>query len=53
MATALFSSTRSGLRLGASATSKGLAGMTFARGKATLSDLSCKLEDFLRSGSFV
>ncbi|RMJ21400.1 hypothetical protein PHISP_07732 [Aspergillus sp. HF37] len=41
MATSLFrSSARSALRVGASATSKGLSGMTFARGKATLPDLS-------------
>lgn len=44
MAASLFrSSTRSALRSGASAT-KGLSGMTFARGKATLPDLSCKLD---------
>ena len=44
MATSLFrTSTRTALRFGASATPKGLSGMTFARGKATLPDLSCKL----------
>lgn len=44
MAASVFrSSTRTALRSGASAT-KGLTGMTFARGKATLPDLSCKLD---------
>jgi Fe-Mn family superoxide dismutase len=45
MAATLFSNTaRVALRSGASATSKaGAAGLTFARGKATLPDLSCKL----------
>jgi Fe-Mn family superoxide dismutase len=44
MAATLFSNTaRVALRSGASATSKaGAAGLTFARGKATLPDLSCK-----------
>ena len=44
MAAALLNnSARVALRSGASATSKaGAAGLTFARGKATLPDLSCK-----------
>lgn len=45
MAATLFrSSTRAALRSGASATPRaaGLAGLTQARGKATLPDLSCK-----------
>lgn len=45
MAAALLNnSARVALRSGVSATSKaGAAGLTFARGKATLPDLSCKL----------
>jgi len=44
MAALLSNSARVALRSGASATSKaGAAGLTFARGKATLPDLSCKL----------
>lgn len=43
MAAILANSARA-LRTGASASSKaGIAGLTFARGKATLPDLSCKL----------
>lgn len=43
MAALLTNSARVALRSGASATSKaGVAGLTFARGKATLPDLSCK-----------
>ena len=43
MATTLFrSSARTALRAGASATHKGLSGVAFTRGKATLPDLSCK-----------
>lgn len=48
-ATLFRSSTRTALRLGASATPKGLSGMTFARGKATLPELSCKLNAALAS----
>jgi hypothetical protein len=44
MAALISNSARVALRSGASATSKaGAAGLTFARGKATLPDLSCKL----------
>lgn len=47
MAALLSNSARVALRSGASATSKaGAAGLTFARGKATLPDLSCKLGVF-------
>lgn len=54
MAASLFrSSTRTALRLGASATPKGLSGMTFARGKASLPDLSCKLDASLSFWCFV
>lgn len=43
MAALLSNSARVALRSGVSATSKaGAAGLTFARGKATLPDLSCK-----------
>jgi hypothetical protein len=43
MAALLSTSTRVALRSGASASFKaGAAGLTFARGKATLPDLSCK-----------
>lgn len=43
MAALLSNSARVALRSGASASSKaGAAGLTFARGKATLPDLSCK-----------
>lgn len=45
MAAILANSARVALRSGASASSKaGVAGLTFARGKATLPDLSCKPE---------
>lgn len=50
-ATLFRSSARTALRLGASATPKGLSGMTFARGKATLPDLSCKLHVSLASNA--
>jgi hypothetical protein len=44
MAALLSTSARVALRSGASASFKsGAAGLTFARGKATLPDLSCKL----------
>lgn len=43
MAALLSNSARIALRSGASASTKaGAAGLTFARGKATLPDLSCK-----------
>lgn len=46
MAALLSNSARVALRSGASATPKaaGVAGLTFARGKATLPDLSCTLK---------
>lgn len=52
MAAALLNnSARVSLRSGASATSKaGAAGLTFARGKATLPDLSCKFGVTVPSG---
>lgn len=53
MAALLSNSARVALRSGASATSKaGAAGLTFARGKATLPDLSCKLGALVPTGAF-
>lgn len=42
MAALLSRSARIALRSGSSASKAGAAGLTFARGKATLPDLSCK-----------